>query len=211
MTADLTPAYDNKITRKYSARTVEHKTENKLALQRELGWIEEAKHAILCVPCALTDAKGGELFAAILPGIMELPLNLVVRGKGAKKYGELLMIAAKEHRHRIGILPDDDLSMRKMLAGTDMSLFVSQEDEGELTAAMRYGCIPISIKRDSVLNYNPVQESGNAFVYENPTVWQCFSAIVRALETFRFPYDWRTIQRHAMEASEIREAALSTR
>jgi len=33
----LTPAYDNKIARKYSARTIEHKTENKTALQEELA------------------------------------------------------------------------------------------------------------------------------------------------------------------------------
>jgi glycogen synthase len=55
-------------------------------------------------------------------------------------------------------------------------------------------------------NYNPVQESGNSFVFEKPTVWQCFASVARALETFKFPYDWRTIQRHAIESMDRRTA-----
>lgn len=203
---DLTPAYDNKIARKYSARTVEHKNENKLALQREHGWLEDTKTPILCIPTALTEANGGALIDSLLPGILELPVCIVVRAKGGKRFGERIMALQKTNRHRIGMMPDDDTEMRKMLAGSDMSLFACAHDDGELELALRYGCVPISANREPLEDYDPVQETGNAFLYESPTVWQTFAALVRALETFRFTFDWKTIQRHAMETYEEENA-----
>jgi glycogen synthase len=59
---------------------------------------------------------------------------------------------------------------------------------------------------DILEDYNPVQESGNAFIFTVENHWKCFASLVRALETFRFPYDWRTIQRHAMDTMDRQEA-----
>lgn len=197
----LSPAYDNVIARKYSARTIEHKLENKTALQADLGWIEEPKQPIVCLPTGITEANDGALFEAILPGLLELPVGIVIRGRGSKKYGELIGSLAKDSKHRIAVLPDDEESLRKMLAGSDMALFCSNQYDDVLQAALQYGCVPISEHADFLDNYSPTQESGNSFLYESPTHWQCFAAIVRALETFKFPYDWRTIQRHAIESA----------
>jgi starch synthase len=203
----LSPAYDNKIVRKYSARTIEHKMENKTALQEELGWIAEPKQPVICLPTGITDALGGELLEQILPGLLEMPIGIVIRGKGSKKYGELFTKLSKSAPHRVAIVQDDEASIRKMLAGSDMALFFADKDEDTmLENCLRYGTIPISLQRDVLDNYNPVQESGNSFVFEKPTVWQCFASVARALETFKFPYDWRTIQRHAIESMDRRTA-----
>lgn len=207
MSSVLSPAYDNKIVRKYSARTIEHKAENKAALQEELHWIAEPKQAILCLPTGITDALGGALLEQVVPGLLELHINIVIRGRGSKKYGELFTKLSESARHRIAILPDDETAVRKMLAGSDIALFLADHDEEEmLENALRYGTVPVSSPRECLDNYNPVQESGNAFIYEKPTHWQCFASLVRALETFRFPYDWRTIQRHAIESMDRRTA-----
>ena len=31
------------------------------------------------------------------------------------------------------------------------------------------------------------------FILKNPTAWEIFAAIVRALETYKFPYDWENL------------------
>ncbi len=49
--------------------------------------------------------------------------------------------------------------------------------------------------------YNAQQETGNAFLYDPPSMWNCFAAMVRALETYRFPFDWKTIQKHGLETA----------
>lgn len=199
----LSPAYDNKIARKYSARTIEHKLENKLALQDAVGWIEEPKSPVICIPTGMNDDLGGELLTQVLPGLLELPVSIVIRGRGSKKYGEMFLELTKSHSHRVAIVGDDELSIRRLFAGSDMALFLADHDEeGELENALRYGTIPISPQRSILENYNPVQESGNAFVFEAATPWQCFGSVVRAIETFKFPFDWRTIQRHAMDTAD---------
>ncbi len=204
----LSPAYDNKIARKYSARTIEHKMENKTILQEELGWIAEPKQPVICIPTGITDALGGALLEQVLPGLMELPIAIIIRGRGSKKYGELFTKMSKGASHRISIVPDDETHVRKMLAGSDISLFFAHHDEDEmLENCLRYGTVPVSLPNNILDNYNPVQESGNSFVYDAETPWQCFGALVRALETFKFPYDWRTIQRHAIESMDRRTAA----
>ncbi len=198
----LSPAYDNKIARKYSARTVEHKHENKTQLQEDIGWIQEPKQPIICLPDGMTEALGGALLQELLPGLLELPVNLLIRGRGSNTYGEMFTKLAKGQSHRVSILSDTEENLRKMLAGSDIALYCSTPDRKELETVMRYGVIPVSPVCDALENYNPVQESGNAFTYEQATVWQCFASLVRALETFKFPYDWRTIQRNTMDVAE---------
>jgi starch synthase len=199
----LSPAYDNKIVRKYSARTIEHKLENKTALQEELKWIPEPKQPLICLPCGMTDQLGGDLLEKVLPGIMELPVNIVIRGRGSKKYGELFSRMSKEASHRIAIMQDDETSVRKMLAGSDIAMFFSETADSDiLENTLRYGVIPVAMPHEVLHNYNPIQESGNAFVYEKASPWLCFASLVRALETCKFPYDWRTIQRHAIESMD---------
>jgi starch synthase len=202
----LSPAYDNKIPRKYCARTIEHKLENKKQLQEQLGWPVEPKQAILCISTGMTDALGGELMQQVLDGVLELPVALLIRGRGSSKYGELFTKLAKNNGHRIKIIPDDEVNLRRMLAGSDVALFFAgQQDPDDIENALRYGVVPVAMPTHDVLeDYNPVQESGNAFLYQEATHWQCFASVVRALETFKFPYDWRTIQRNAMEAMESR-------
>jgi len=179
--------------------------ENKAALQEELGWMDEPKQAMICLPTGLTEAQGGALFEAVLPGLLELPIGIVVLGRGNKKYGDIVSKLSKDSSHRIAVIQDDEDEVRKMFAGSDMALFFSENDDEVLRASLRYGCVPIAFSSDLLENYAPAQESGNAFVYEEMNQWQCFASIVRALETFKFPYDWRTIQRHAIECMERRE------
>lgn len=42
--------------------------------------------------------------------------------------------------------------------------------------------------------FDPIAEQGNGFLYEaNP--WSLFAALVRAAETYRFPYDWKNLMK----------------
>ncbi len=201
MTPNFSPSYDNKIARKYSAKTLEEKVQNKLALQEELGWPEEKKVPVVCVPVALTDANGARLFLEILPGLMELNVQLLVIGKGNKEIGEAISHLAKEKKHRVAIVKDTEDDRRKMYAAADMALFLADtNDVEELQHCLNYAAVPLAPATKALDNYNAVQESGNAFLYEKPNLWQCFASVARAAETFQFPYDWRTIQRHCMES-----------
>lgn len=172
--------------------------------------MDEPKQPIVCIPTAISESMGGKLLDEVLQGLLELPIGIVILGKGSKKYGDLFTKLSKDSGHRIGILPDDEESVRRMIAGSDIALFCTDKPRDMLELTLRYGCIPVAAKSDLLQNYNPAQEVGNAFVFEESTGWQCFAALVRALETFKFPYDWRTIQRHAIESMETKEALVAS-
>ena len=74
----------------------------------------------------------------------------------------------------------------------------SEECKEEIEKAMNYGVIPICPPNDLVSDYNGSKEEGDGFVYKENSPWSFFASFIRAIENFKFPYDWRTIQVAAM-------------
>jgi starch synthase len=196
---EFSPSYDNKIFKKFGTQTLEGKTENKLQLQEELGWVKERRTPLLCIPTGMSDTLGGKEFAELVEGILALPCQLIVRGIGSEKYGKLFTRLENEYSHRVKILKDTDEQRRKMYAASDMALFFAPNEE-EIVNCMAYGAVPVSGEHTLLMDYNPVQEAGNAFIAHPYTPWTWFAALVRATETFKLPYDWRTIQKHCIES-----------
>lgn len=203
MMAAFTPSYDNKIAQKYSANTIENKAANKTALQKELGWPEEKRMPVICLPLGVDSSTGGELLQAILPGIDTLGVELLILGRGDEKFGREMSALAADKKHRIAIIKDDEVEQRKMYAAADIALFCSDPTNvAELQHCLNYGVVPVSLRTKALEDYNPIQERGTSFMYDKADQWHCFAALVRALETYRFPYDWRTIQRLCMETEK---------
>lgn len=193
------PSTDNSIISPYSEKTLEKKLQNKLALQEEFGWPPEEKRAMLCLPAGMSEEQGGPLLTAVLTGLLELPLELLILGKGTREFGKMFSHIREQEPHRIGIVPNEERAVRKMYAAADMALFLTEPlHTPELSLCLRYGVIPIAPTTDTLENYNPNQERGYAFLYDPLSPWKCFAALVRALETYRFPFDWRNIQKAAM-------------
>lgn len=195
-----TPATDTHIHQKYSITSLEQKVRNKTALQEEIGWAPEPKRPMVCFPLGMTEALGGERLKELLPGILAMPVELLVLGKGSETYGSLFTNLEKKHKHRIHIVAERETDLHLMYAAADMALFLTEPPAKELQLCLTYGVVPVSVPCEKLENYNPVQESGNAFLTEGDTSWHNFAALVRALETYKFPFDWRTIQRHCMES-----------
>ncbi|MBM3231693.1 hypothetical protein FJZ28_05245 [Candidatus Peregrinibacteria bacterium] len=205
----MSPATDTHIAHRYTAKTLEKKGKNKTLLQGELGWGAEIRRPVLCLPAGMSDKLGGELFLQLLPGLLALPLEILVVGKGSSKFGSLFTDLSKEHRHRIAIISNEESALHKMYAAADMALFLSDPaGQNELSLCLEYGVVPVSIETKKLEDYNPVQESGNAFLFSTTDLWHAYAAVVRAVETFKFPYDWRTIQRHAMETMGDRSVTM---
>jgi len=198
----FTPAHDTHIARPYGIGTLDQKIQNKTALQQELGWPKEPKRPMICLPAGMTEALGGDLLQEVLPGILSMQMELLVLGKGSPAYGTLFTKLSKENRHRVHIVPETEAAVHKMYAAADTALFLTDEGmEEEVARCLQYGVVPVSPARTDLDDYNPVQETGNAFLFDAPNKWYVFASIVRACETYKFPFDWRTIQRHCLETA----------
>ncbi len=71
-------------------------------------------------------------------------------------------------------------------------------DFNDLDEIFMQGCVPICKEREGALNYNAQEESGNSFIIKNDSVYGLFEATVRAIETFKFPWDFKHIVRTGM-------------
>lgn len=75
-----------------------------------------------------------------------------------------------------------------------LSLTSTPNDIASLKNACMYSTVPIIHEAlKGFKDYNPIAENGNSFTFKNINAWEIYAALVRALETFRFPYDWQNI------------------
>ena len=195
------PAYDNKIYQKYSKKTIENKTKNKQAFLEEVGLPFEKKVPLICVTYPLTDKNNLSIIQDIMNGILEQPVEIVLTGIGTAKYQKYFTDLAESNNTKIAIANNSDEDLRKIYAASDIILIPALSDEclEEAKNAMRYGAIPIIPPQDFASDYDPNQEKGNAFIYTKDSPWNLFATLIRALESFRFPYDFKNIQVSAME------------
>ena len=94
------------------------------------------------------------------------------------------------HVHHV---PYSQQSREHLMKASDMMVALPHNDIDEW---LLNGVVPITHLREGISNYDPNQEVGNSFVYgdvEDTDQWKIFAALVRALETYKFPYDWKSI------------------
>lgn len=130
-----------------------------------------------------------------------MDIQLLVLGVGSADYQGLFAKYAEQYSDKMKILINDELSRRKIYAASNISLIFKNNSQNalELKNALAYGVLPV-IQNDPILkNYNPVNESGNAFLFEKENEWLFFAALVRALENYKFAYDWQNLELAAME------------
>jgi len=198
----LTPAYDNKIYQKYSRKNLQNKEKNKIAFCQDFNLNYDKKIPLLCLTFPLTEKNNLDILQNIINGILEQKVTLALTGIGTKKFQDFFEKIAKQNPKKIAIISDNDENKRKIYSASDIFLCTkaSKECLVEMENAMNYGVIPITPQCNIVNNYNSQKEEGNAFIYNDKSTWSFFAGLIRALENFKFPYDWKNIQNNAMDA-----------
>lgn len=196
----LTPAYDNKIYQKYSKKMLQNKEKNKIAFCQDFGLNYNKKTPLLCLTFPLTEKNNLDMLEDVIQGILEQDVVLAVTGIGTKKYQNFFNELAKEDPKRVAIVSDNDGNKRKIYAASDIYLATATTEEckEEIEKAMNYGVIPICPENELVTNYDGAKEEGDAFVFDGKSPWSLFASLIRAMENFKFPYDWKAIQVSAM-------------
>lgn len=75
---------------------------------------------------------------------------------------------------------------------TDIVLFFKYSPE-IYKKIIQKGCVPICPVFETAKNYDPIEESGNGFYFERKNIWEILEAVIRACETYQFPYDWQNL------------------
>lgn len=89
--------------------------------------------------------------------------------------------------------------LERWLGAADMALTFA-EDQATLKKFFQKGVVPVAYSQSPLLeNYHPNEETGNSFTFDVFNPWAIFMALVRAHETYRFPYDWQHIVRNMLK------------
>ena len=186
------PSADAVITKNYSIADMSGKAENKAALQRMMGLKEEADTPIIALVSRLVSHKGLDLICEVLHDIMELPVQVVILGKGDQRFEEFFDWAAKQYPGRLGVRLDynEALSMA-IYSGADLFLMPSKSEPCGLSQmiAMRYGTVPIVREtgglKDTVHAYQAWNDSGNGFSFAEYNAQDMLYVIREAVELYK--------------------------
>lgn len=193
---ELDPAHDRHIASTFDVESLDCRPANKFELQREAKLPLDPEVPLIGMISRLSDAKGFNILAQALDGILHQPLQLVILGTGDQQYHELLTAASKQYPNLSIFLTFNTPLAQKIYAGSDMFLMPSHFEPcglGQLIA-MRYGSVPI-VRRtgglaDTVQDFDARNGAGNGFVFERYDAMDLLSAVVRALETFKYRDIW---------------------
>jgi starch synthase len=201
------PGADPHIAVNYDAATLDRRLENKSALQREAKLPENPDVPLLGIISRLTDSKGFDLLGNTIDHILDLGVQFVLMGTGDQHYHDLFGRMVKDYPRQAAIFLTFNTPLaQRIYAGSDMFLMPSRFEPcgTNQLVAMHYGSVPIVRATgglaDTVQDYDPRTGQGNGFVFYDYDRWRLFTAIVRAIETFRHRDLWRQIQLRGMSA-----------
>jgi starch synthase len=123
----------------------------------------------------------------------------VFLGAGERRYERsLLQLASMRPRH-VGVQLDfTDRLEHRLMAGADMFLMPSQYEPCGLTQmrAQRYGALPLARRVGGLAD--TIEDGVTGFLFDDYTSDDFLSATVRAINLYRDPEAWQTMQRAAM-------------
>ena len=200
------PATDSHIAANYTAEDMAGKQADKAELQKLMGLRQEPYVPIVGIVSRLVSHKGLDLVCEVLHDMMELPLQLVILGKGDRKYEEFFQWAANQYPGRMAVRLDynEELSMA-IYAGADLFLMPSRSEPCGLSQmiAMRYGTVPIVREtgglKDTVTPYEAWRDAGNGFTFANYASSDMLYVIREAVYLYKdYPDSFSRLRARAM-------------
>ena len=185
---------------------LEHKMENKLALQKELGLEEDAGKFVIGLISRLTNQKSLDLVSAIIPQVLDGNTQVIVLGTGDKQYEDTFRYYENAYHGTFSAcIQYDEARAHRIYAGADALLVPSRFEPCGLTQlnAMHYGTLPIVREtgglKDTVEPYNDFTGDGNGFTFDRYDAGLLLDAINRAKTVyFTNRYHWDEIVQRDM-------------
>ena len=201
------PATDPSLAVNYDITNVlQHKPENKRALQQELGLVQDEGKFVIGLISRLTDQKGLDLVSAVIPQVMDGNTQVVVLGTGDKEYEDTFRYYENAYKGMFSAcIQYDESRAHRIYAGADVLLVPSRFEPCGLTQlnAMHYGTLPIVREtgglKDTVEPYNVFNGAGNGFTFDRYDAGLLLDAINRAkTEYFTSRYHWDEVVQRDM-------------
>ena len=202
------PDTDPDIAARFSAKALELRPPNKLALQRRLGLDPSLNAPLLGVISRLSWQKGLDLLLENVPTILSEGMQLALLGSGDADLQDRYQMAATANPGRIAVAIGYDEALAHLIqAGADALVVPSRFEPCGLTqlCALRYGAIPVVSRvgglADTVIDDGEADAaSGTAtgIKFGPVTVEELAGALSKANTLWHDQRAWRELQHNGM-------------
>ena len=193
------PKTDPDIKVNYSQKSFKKKIENKLELQKIVGFSKGKNTPFLGFVNRLTSQKGVDLIIKIIPELVKMDFQLIILGVGLKSYEEKLLELGKKYPQNISSqIKFDSALAQKIYAGSDIFLMPSKFEPCGLgqMIAMRYGAIPIVRKTGGLAD--TIKDKKTGFLFEKYESSALLKIINLAAGYYKNKSAWRKLTKRAM-------------
>ncbi|NEQ50587.1 MAG: glycogen synthase GlgA [Leptolyngbya sp. SIO3F4] len=200
------PATDKQIAQTYTSETLEKRTTNKTALQKEMGLEIDDSRFLIGLVSRLVEQKGIDLILQTMDRFLAYTdAQVVLLGSGDRNYETQLWELSNRYPGRVSVyLMYSSQLAQKIYAGADAFLMPSRFEPCGISQmiAMRYGCVPI-VRRtgglvDTVSHHDPINGKGTGYCFDRYEPLDLFTCMVRAWEGFQYKPFWKDLQKRAM-------------
>jgi starch synthase len=203
---DFNPATDPGLAQNYTHENIEAKEQNKIALQKYFNLPVDPKIPLLGMVSRISEQKGFDILLPLVPILKDLNTQLIIFGGGDKAYEQKFKKLMRHYpKHFATNLEFNTKHATSVYAGSDMTLIPSRFEPCGLTQmeALRYGSIPIVHQigglADTIDDFNPATGIGNGFIFTKYTSSRLLTAIVRALENYKYKKTWSRLVKMGMQ------------
>lgn len=201
------PATDRFLVTPFDETSLSRRVKNKLDLQREARLPQNPNVPVIGMISRLANQKGFDLLVQIIEPLMQLDVQFVLMGTGDPFYHDLFRQMAERYPEKTAyFMTFNSPIAQKIYGGSDLFLMPSRFEPCGLgqMIAMRYGSIPVVRQTgglaDTVKDFDPRTQSGNGFTFAEYEPLALYGAIVRALETYKYPDVWHNLMTRDMMA-----------
>jgi starch synthase len=202
------PASDPYIAAHYDLNNLAGKRACKLDLQRDAGLPTSPGTVVIGAISRLADLKGFDLIEQIAePLLRHNEVQLIILGTGDQRHLDRLNQLRGRFPEQVALFNTFKAQLaQKIYAGSDIFLMPSRVEPCGLgqMIALRYGTIPVVRETgglaDTVRDYEPATGAGNGFSFREYDSMALYTALIRALETYRHQDTWAQLIQHAMTA-----------
>ncbi|MEX0602081.1 MAG: glycogen synthase GlgA [Bacteroidota bacterium] len=198
------PATDDSIYRKFDAKSLEAKVDNKKALTAKFRLPFNESVPILGAISRLVEQKGFDLVLEMLDDLMKQDVQFVLLGDGEPKVEKKFEALQKKYPQKIGLFFGFDEELAHLVeAGSDMFLMPSRYEPCGLNQmySMRYGTVPLVRATggldDTVEDYAEGGK-GTGFKFDKFDSKELLKTIQRALKVYHQPEEWKKLMRNGM-------------
>jgi starch synthase len=199
------PWTDPFLSHHYGPNSLTVKRDCKRALARAVGLREKSNAPLIGMISRLTSQKGFDLIEEIFEALMERGVQVVMLGAGEPRFEKFFLAAAARYPGRVAVeIGFNEPLAHHIEAGADIFLMPSQYEPCGLNQmfSLKYGTIPVVRAvgglKDTVEDFDPENQTGTGFVFQEYEGTALLAAMDRALAVFRDKQAWTALRRRAM-------------